>query len=147
MSDKDFFIERLDVDGLPLETAELLRIALEESFGMTVQGLDWSNRPYAKKWYLPRRGRSGILGILNDMPLAPRDKVYVLRSDQEQIISNNVQMVFKNILKFLKTGTMLLIIPENGKWLIEFDLNGYLYFDYSIPDERTFTGYFGACPI
>jgi len=145
----DLFIKTIN-DGKAISgaAAERLQTALKTVFlFLETGGINWAHRQFAKKWYYPRRGRSGITSLLHDLELEERSLAYIIRSDQKSILVAKVGFIINSIFRLMKDGETLLIVATNGRWIIEFSLDQYLHFDYSIPDEKKFSGLYGACPI
>lgn len=145
---EDFFIQAIaDQRILSGEDADKLRYALSKSFSMDGCSLDWSERPLSKKWYVPRRGIAGFRQLLADFPVAPRTTVYLCRDDHHDVVVEQFENFSRHPDGYWQEGKSLLIIPDNGRWIAGLTSDGYLYFDFSIPDEKSFSGLFGACPI
>jgi len=146
---EDRFREALNSgQGLGLEKTEHLQAAIRIAMPVNSDGsISWEERPMSKKWYWPRRGRRGLIYLLQDLPVEKKRTVYVLRSDIEEGLQLSVDDLIRYILDLYRQGTSLIMLSESGKWIAELTADGYLHFDFSIPDEKEFHGLFGACPM
>lgn len=149
LENEDLFIQH-EKQGSILSEQELdsLFSFLSREFSFSVEGaLDWSSRHYSKKWYLPRRGQSGLQQLLSELPIDHKTTVSVMRSDKETVFHDTAKTVFSHIPTLIKTDTNLVIIPNSLRWILEIGADDYLYFDFLVPGEKEFCGLYGTCPL
>ncbi|MGE4141698.1 MAG: hypothetical protein AB7N76_13735 [Planctomycetota bacterium] len=104
--------------------AEVWSLVSESLLRLPDGGVDWSRRPFSKRWSTRRLGRSGVRALVAELvPTLRRARCFALVAGEERARPSTLAAALEVALAEQRDGRHRWVIAEDGRWVLE--LRGY----------------------
>lgn len=90
--------------------------------------VDWSQRPFAKRWPLRRLGRAGLLDLASSLVL-PSSRCHVVEAGAERVAEGTVATALDRFLRE-ESAAHRWLIDRRGRWVMELSADRVFAFEY-----------------